>query len=138
MNLNPIGLLLSVIPCTLFWDPLVIYLTCLNSFIYSFMTYKNVFLLKVHFLTTEASLLSIKISTQCRKKKNPQILYLCNCKCIGYSRKCKTVFCYKQTNLKLKGLITNITKWGTQNLIQSSPETIILIHLINMYSTYQD
>ena len=76
--------------------------------------------------------------TMQKKKKNPQILYLCNCKCIGYSRKCKTVFCYKQTNLKLKGLITNITKWGTQNLIQSSPETIILIHLINMYSTYQD
>ena len=68
---------------------------------------------------TIASLLSIKISTQCRKKKNKQtqILYLCNCKCIGYSRKCKTVFCYKQTNLKLKGLITNITKQGTQNLI---------------------
>ena len=37
MNLNPIGVLLSVIPCTLFWDPLVIYLTCLNSFIYSFI-----------------------------------------------------------------------------------------------------
>lgn len=68
MNLSPIGLLLSVILCTLFWDFLVIFLTCLNSCIHPFMTYKKVFLLKVHFITTEASLLSIKISTQRRKK----------------------------------------------------------------------